>query len=270
MSIGICTSFFDIGRGGWEGPNLPPYLKRTNEEYFQRFEYMLQLDNIIVVHTENKFRNIFESYQKKHNNLFVIFDNFSWKNVFDNFSSKIEKIFNDPEFIKGIQQPWNPEYWSVDYLMINFLKPYFVNECIYMLKTKYNVECDMYAWIDFGYCRKKEDIVSKHWDYDFNPNKIHFFTTKKHVPLTTNIRDLIETNNVFIMGCHIVASEKNWLKLEYLSKNNIEKLIKMNQIDDDQTVLYMNYIENPDLFEMHYIEDYWFQIFTKFNEEYDD
>lgn len=267
--IALVTAFFDCGRSDWEGPHLPSYLKRTTDQYFERFENLLQLDNTIVVFTEYKFFSTFDNLQKKYPNLYVHYED-DWRIIWNKYRPQIEAVLSSKEYLAGIQQPWNPEYWSVDYLMVNFLKSYFVNEGIKALEDYFELKHDLYAWIDFGYARDISHIpLNFHWEYNFNPDKIHFFSFKQNVPLTTDIRNLIETNNVFIMGCHIVASKEKWKYLELVIKDNIEFLLKNNLCDDDQTLLYMCYIDNPDLFQIHYIDSNhgcgWFQIFHTFN-----
>ena len=51
-NISIVTAFFDIGRGGWtQDKGHPHYLLRTNETYIERFSYLAQLENEMVVFT---------------------------------------------------------------------------------------------------------------------------------------------------------------------------------------------------------------------------
>lgn len=263
MQPTIVTAFFDIGRGGWSEPGLPSYLKRTNDEYFQRFERMLKLENDIIVYTEANHEKRFDKYKKRKSNLTVIYvDN--WRNIWSEYREKIRIAMLAQKFELAIQQPWNPEYWNIDYVMINYLKAYFAHNAV----TFGHVKTDMVAWLDFGYPREDWQVPCNNWEYEFDPEKIHFFTTKNNVPDYTDLKRLIETNDVFIMGCHIVASPNKWEFLKDEIAHNISSLLEHNIVDDDQTVLYMCFIANPSLYEIHRVDvnlGDWFQIFMKWN-----
>lgn len=257
-NITIVTAMFDIGRGEW--PLDPPYLRRTLDTYFERFERLLKLDNHIIVHTSRDLEEKFRSYQHKHPNLTVI----GWedwrKDIWPEFFSPIEKIQN--EIKSMVRQPWNPEYWSVDYVMVNMLKSYFVN---YSIELGI-VDTDLVSWLDFGYARKDEDVPTNVWNCNLDSNKIHLFTIKPNISPQMSVIDNIITNDVWITGCHIVADKEGWKDLLVLVYANLNRLIDSNLIDDDQTVLQMAYCERPELFEIHHIDpNDWFCIMRKFN-----
>ena len=125
MTPTLVTAFFDIGRGSWSGP---AYLQRSTDHYFQCFERLLKLNNDIVVFTSNDLMHRFDHYKHIKKNLWVVgLEN--WKrDIWREFWKPIEQI--QKEVVKTVTQPWNPEYWSVDYVMVNMLKSYFVNYAI--------------------------------------------------------------------------------------------------------------------------------------------
>lgn len=264
-NITIVTAFFDIGRSTWQGfiggHPLPGYLKRTTDQYFECFERMLKLENDIVVFTSPELFHRFDSYKKQKPNLCVLSEDFHDRNP--KMREKISKIQNDPKFYGPVRQPFNPEYWSVDYVMVNLLKSEFVNRAI----DTGIVLTELVAWIDFGYCRDDSSVPIKSWSYDFDPDKIHFFSVKKFVPPHMNLREIINTNDVFIQGCHIVTSKYWWSRLQCEIDESLCVLFDNNWIDDDQTMLYMAYCRNPELYDIHYLDETkgWFQIFKEFN-----
>lgn len=257
-NITICTAFFDIGRGDWS--NGPSYLKRTTEQYFENFERLLTLDNEIVVYTSNDLLPKFRQYKQQKDNLVVI--GIDWQNIWSNFRPKIQKVFNREEFKKMLHQPWNPEYWSVDYVMVNFLKAYFVDSAIQTIK----LENELVAWIDFGYAREWKDVPTHSWNYDFDPNKMNMFTIKPNIPSSMDIYEVIAVNEVLITGCHIIGGKDQWRKLKDAMYNNIAKLLSFNIIDDDQSLLFMYYLEYPEDVVIRKIDpNDWFCVFRKFN-----
>lgn len=261
MIPNIVTCFFDIGRSDWVGPTLPHYIKRTTAEYFTNFERLLKLENRIIVFTSPDLVSRFDQY-KQHKYLDVI--GIDYKTIYPNTYEDIRRIQQLPEFKADIQQPYNPEYWSPDYVMVNLLKSFFVD---YAAEHGL-IDTDMVAWVDFGYARRDEDVPTSLWECDFNEDRIHVFTHKDSIPERIDVANIIERNEVYLMGCHIVASPSLWFALKLAMFDNMRLLLKNNMVDDDQTLLLMSYIQNKDFFEIHYTnQDYWFCLFTKYNKD---
>ena len=160
-----------------------------------------------------------------------------------------------------------PEYWNPNYVVINFLKSVFVNLAI----NNKLVSTELVAWLDFGYCRTADKVpASKKWSYDFDVNKMHLFNYKEYdnKPIT----DVIATNDVYILGAKIVGGKTAWPKFENLMKDSLIELGKTGLVDDDQTLMLMSTIKDPNLFELHRIPDHQlgldpFVIFKDFNKE---
>lgn len=266
--ISICTAFFDIGRSDWTGfiggHPLPGYLKRTTDEYFTNFERLLKLENDIIVFTSQDLLPRFEKYHLP--NLTVIaFDDWE-RDLHPEIRKRVMEIQQMPSFYNTLQQPYNPEYWSPSYVMVNLLKSYFVN---YAFEWDL-VQTEMVSWLDFAYMRSDENLPSNNkWSYDFDPNTIHLFSGKQNVPHSIDIKELVITNNVLIHGCHIVASKNNWRFLMEEIFNAMNRLLDNNLVDDDQSLLVAAYVANPNLYEIHYINENdggWFQAVKRFND----
>lgn len=259
MNPTIVTAFFDLGRGEWS--NGPSYLKRSTDHYFQCFERLLKLKNDIVVFTSNDLMHRFDHYKLVKPNLWVVGLEDWRRDIWPEFFEPIKQIQN--QMITHVDQPWNPEYWCPDYVMVNMMKSYFVN---YAIEFGF-VTNEMVAWVDFGMARENKDVPSDLWTYDFDPKKIHFFSIKTFVPKHMNLPDIIKTNDVWIIGTYFIASKENWKKLLSFIYGNIKYLISMNLIDDDQTAMYMCYCQYPEMFEIHYIDtNDWFCLFRNFND----
>jgi protein YibB len=262
--ISIVTAFFDIGRGDWTpSKGLPHYLQRTTDTYFDRFANMAKLDNTIVVYTsEDLAEKVWELRKGKESETVVVVVDF--EKEFDEYRDSIRKIQNNPDYLAKINpnQIKNPEYWSADYVLVNMLKSHFVNHAI----GSGVISTDLVAWLDFGYCREDNTLNNvKLWNYPFNKEKIHFFNIKDYKG--TSITDIIANNDVHITGPCIVASQSMWPELEKLVDKSFRELLDKNLIDDDQTLLLMSYLTQPDSFELHPISpNDWFIAFRKYNE----
>ena len=260
-NITIVTAFFDIGRSNWTPDNgHPHYLQRTNETYMERFSYMSQLENEIIVYTTSDFKQRILDYRQDRPTKII-------ETSLDEYSelrNKISAVQQSEKFQKLIHpsQVKNPEYWNADYVVVNALKSSFVNKAI----QANVIETDLVAWMDFGYCRDETTLDGvRFWEYPFDKEKIHFFNIKDWVE-GTFIQDVIANNDVHITGPCIVADKKMWPTLEALVYHSIDELLKNNLIDDDQTLLLMSYLQKPELFELHPVSNQdWFVAFRDYN-----
>lgn len=260
--ITIVTAFFDIGRGNWTPERgLPHYLQRSNDTYFERFAHLAKLENDMVIFTSEEFVDQIKKIREGKNTEINVVD---FPTPFIEFRKQIQKVQESKEYQALINpaQVKNPEYWNADYVVVNLLKSSFVNRAISMNM----VHTDLVAWLDFGYCREPSTLNGVTlWQYPFDKEKIHFFNIKEYNG--TSLTDIIANNDVHVTGPMIVASQKMWPKLEELVDKSFRELIKNDLIDDDQTLLLMSYLQQPESFELHPIlPNDWFIAFKEYNE----
>ncbi|AWL28095.1 hypothetical protein DJ533_05605 [Acinetobacter defluvii] len=265
MSITIITAFFDIGRGGWSVENGHPcYLQRSNDKYFKYFSNLAQLENDMVVFTSRDY--VDQIKEIRGNKPTTIIDICLDDNFF-NIKQQISKIQNSEAFREniGTEQLQNPEYWSPEYVLVTNLKSYFVNQAI----QKGLIHGDLAAWVDFGYCRNLKTLSKiKKWNFTFSKHKVHFFSIKKTFELTAeNVQHAIFNNQAFIIGGVIVAAPEKWIDFFKLVYTCQKQMLAQNVVDDDQGVYLQALLEQPDLFEIHYLgEDQWFDVFKRYDE----
>jgi len=252
--ITIVTAFFDIGRGDWTpDKGLPHYLQRSTDEYIKRFSYLASLDNDMVIYTSKELEaTIAECRKGKEDKTAILV--VDYENEFKDLKNSVDRIQKSKEFQSKIHpsQISNPEYWNKDYVIINWLKTFFVNHAI----RSGNINTELSAWIDFGYCRSIDTLGgATKWEYDFNPEKIHLFNYKEFDTSRT-ILDVISTNDVHILGAKIVAGIQAWDIMHQLMAHSAQELIKNDLIDDDQTLMLISSLLKPEYFELHKIPDH--------------
>lgn len=268
MNSTIVTAFFDTGRGEVpsviRGRQVPGYQRRTFDEYFYYFNFLASMKNDMIIFTEPRFADAINQIRASHGNLentrVLVYDN-----GLDDFKELLDAmniVLNSDEYVNMVDNPHLIEYWNAKYNLVNFLKSHFVTQAYEqgLIKT------DIAAWIDFGYCRNYESLSpSLKWDYDFNKDKIHLFNLRELEPQRP-VEDIIKTGDVYIMGCHIVAGSHMWSQLRDLVFDNVNELLDRNLTDDDQTMLLLSYLKNPNIFELHPVDpSNWFIMFNKFN-----
>lgn len=257
MNTTIVTAFYDLGRGDWEGEangqQIAPYIKRTTDTYFERFERLCKIANPIVCFTESKYEERIKAIRSDINVIAI-------DDVFENHQEVmdlIEKAQKNQEFISLVKSPASPEYWSPKYVAINFFKSFFVAYAQEMRLIK----TPNAAWIDFGYCREKLFEDGFEWNFDTN-DKINLFNIK---PLDdTPIFSIVRSGDVYIQGCHIVAPAFRWKELKVHMIESLRRLLSVGFIDDDQTMLLMSYRMYPEIYKLNYVDPSdWFVAFKR-------
>lgn len=268
-NITIVTSFFDIGRETWTADKgLPHYLYRKTQTYFDRFANMAQLNNEMVIFTSHDLVDKVKEYRKGKEDITTVVG-IDYADEFKEIRLAIATIQTNPDYQKLIdpKQVRNPEYWSPDYVLVNTLKSHFVNRAI----TNHKVSNELVAWVDFGYCRNVEEFIKgTEWNYDFDPEKMHLFELKEFDIENKTILDLIVNNDVHMTGGAIVGGKSVWPTFDRLIQHAFTELHNNNLVDDDQTLLLMAYLFNPNMFEIKKVthgED-WLRhnsVFNKYN-----
>lgn len=267
-NITIVTAFFDIGRSTWTpDKGLPHYLHRETLTYLDRFSIMAMLDNDMIVYTSSDLVDKVMSYRKgKEDKTKVIA--VDYVNEFKEMRLAIASVQTNPEFQAMINpyQVRNPEYWSADYVLVNLLKSIFVNRAI----SDNLVNTELVAWVDFGYCRNKEEFIKgTEWNYDFDTDKMTLFRLKEFDTSRT-IQDIIINNDVHMTGGAIIGGKSVWPSFLGLIQHSFNELYRHNMIDDDQTYLLMASLLKPELFKIYDVthgED-WLRhnsVFKKYN-----
>ena len=271
--ISIVTAFFDIGRGNLphqkNGKDLPSYMHRSNDKYFEYFNNLAKIKNDMVVYTTSDFAEKILKIRESHGNLnntnIVILDSYDIEDV-SSIKIKMSEIMLSQDFISKVSNPSNLEYWNVDYNLIMLLKPSYVADAI----SKGYVKNNQVAWIDFGYCRDQNTIpFTDEWTYPFDYNKINMFNMK-NVDQAGSIESIVYSGDVYIQGCHIVSGKKGWEWLKNSVFESMHYLMNVGLVDDDQTLFFISYLKNKDKFVLrHNSPDDWFRIFKDYNKKGD-
>jgi protein YibB len=268
--ISIVTNFFDIGRG-----NLPPVVRnrvlphfqhRNVETYFAYFNELAKLKNDMVVYTTKDFsERIFDirnNYGLAEKTNIVVMDHFL-PSEFNDIKKRVSEVLESSSFYEKVDKPHFVEYWWPDYIMIQFMKIFYINHAI----SSNLIKNDLTAWIDFGYCRNTTSLPpSNKWNYNFDKEKIHLFSLRPVEP-NRPIDDIIYKGDVYIMGCHMVAGTEKWKKFKDYVYNSMILLLNNNLVHYDQTLYLMSYLMHPDEFHLRYIDPAdWFVVLKNYND----
>ena len=267
-NISIVTAFFDIGRGNWTpDKGHPHYLQRSPDTYLERFGYLAQMENQMVVYTtEDMAPRVWALRSGKEDITHVIVTDPRETHV--GMRDQIVRVQTSEEFKDRLNptQAKNPEYWNPDYVLTTDLKAYYANLAV----QDHLVTNEMVSWIDFGYCRSMANIPpSKKWVYNFNPEKIHLFDYKDYD--NKPVERFVLDNDVYILGAKAVAHQNMWPHMDRLMKKSFDWLNENNLVDDDQGLWLLSYLMEKEKFEMHRIPDHQlghdpFVLFNAFND----
>jgi len=255
VNTSIVTAIYDLDRNNWDkapqalsAPHPGFFVRSLTGEgsYFTSFEVMLRIKNDITVFTEEKLRPLFEELQRNHSNIKVYYrDIYS---IFNKELDTIKRIQSLDSYKNGQTFPGNPQIWNSGYVLVNYLKAWFINEAMKEAELNDNV-----AWLDFGYFKNSHGIekgMSFDIEYDFT-EKIHFIQIMDIALPLTSIRNIIRGNQVFIMGGFFVTPKSLAAKCWELMQDSFSYLANQDLMDQDQTLMFLAWQRHPEYFEVH-------------------
>jgi protein YibB len=268
--ITIVTAFFDIGRSDWTKPihgrQMPHYIPRSTDTYFGYFENLAKIKNDMIIYTSADLEDRVKDIRSRNApDAKTIVKTIDFQETVKSMKPKILSVMQRKEFVDMIIDPHMPEYWNADYVLVNYMKTDFIVDAF---ETGL-IDTELAAWIDFGYARNDKTIPSNGlWKYSFDPAKMHYFN-KQPINLDRPIFDVTRHNDVYIMGCHMVGGRDAWKMNLSLNQMNLSSMLNCGFVDDDQTILLMNYRTVPDKIELHPIDadlNGWYVAMLNFNE----
>ena len=255
MKISIVTAIYDLDRDNWDKASQasaaphPRFFVRSligEGSYFASFEVMLRMKNDITVFTEEKLRPLFEELQRKHSNIKVYYrDIYS---IFNKELDTIKRIQSLDSYKNSQTFPGNPQIWNCGYILVNYLKAWFINEAMKETELNNNI-----AWLDFGYFKNSHGIereMSFDMEYNFS-EKIHFIQIMDIALPLVSIETIIKGNQVFIMGGFFVTPKSLAAKCWELMQDSFNYLASKDLMDQDQTLMFLAWQRYPEYFEVH-------------------
>jgi protein YibB len=258
----IVTAFIDIGRARWSRnrvglKKVPRFLDRSVDTYIESFRRLTRLKNEILVFGESglraklgnlpsnvKFLDLGEDYLSQHQELL----------------EEISQVQRNPIFKKFINDPRMPEYWSPEYVLVNFLKATFVNRAI----SDYSSSEKTFAWIDFGYAKDFTTIpTSEPWVVP-TTGRLEIFAFEDPM-LARPVFKYTRENKVVIQGCHLIGPATSWVEFQQLMEFAIKAFLSVGMIDDDQGLMLLAVQKHPEIFGVNRAIPGWFNVFDHFN-----
>lgn len=253
----LVTAYFNIGR-----ESFSETYARGNDKYVNYFKFWARMKNDLIVYTQKEFEDeiieIRDSFGlKEWTKVIVIDDIYSLLPEVYQRMCEIEKddYFKKYRYIKNCPDN-NAKY---DYIM--FLKSWCLKDSF---EKKY-IKNEFVAWIDFGFNHggrffSDEMDFDFTWKYDFE-DKIYIAGItgdKTNKP----VFHMIQSGEVFIQGATYIMPVKFVSDYYDMMLNAINSLLDVGFIDDDQTILYMAYLKNKEMF--NYYECDWMMLIKKY------
>ena len=156
--------------------------------------------------------------------------------------------------VKYRRHPWMPESCNPLYDYVTYLKAYFTADAV----NRGLAGTDITAWIDFGFNHGGCTYINSQ-DFDIIltdknlSNKIHIFAVDDLDD--TPIFEIVRNMHTYIAGAVTIAPSNMWQTLADLYRRAAVSLGQCGFADDDQTLAVMAYRANPEVFEVHHIDD---------------
>lgn len=248
--ITIVTWFFDIGRKDWKG------FERDNSTYANYFKFWARVKNHLIIYTEPKMaeqvKKIRADYGLSDKTTVIVIEDVR---TVDNYVYKlINTAISNKLAVKYRRHPWMPEACNPMYNYVTYLKAHLTADAI----NRGLVTTKTVAWIDFGFNHggatypKSEEFAVTLTDKGLS-DKIHIFAVDEldNVPIFEIVRNM----HTYIAGAVTIAPVILWQELADLYRQAAISLGQCGFADDDQTLAVMAYRANPELFEVHQMDN---------------
>ncbi len=263
--ITVVTAFFDLGRAEWKtGNKKESPFQRSNDHYFKYFSYLATLKNPMVIfiapeHLERVLELRRDAGLESSTYILTIGNLFQVP-ALELLAAEVQSRMT-PSLRAWTRFPKSPEFNYSHYVVLDALKSIFVNTAI----DSRVVPTDQVAWLDFGYVRDEKCFDStKPWRFDCG-NKINLFHMRPIDDLP--IYKALQRGYVYFQGGCKIGPTNAWHAFSEVIDSSLASLLKVDLVDDEQTLLLMAYRQNPDLYRIHAVDRRdWRVVIRFFNE----
>jgi GR25 family glycosyltransferase involved in LPS biosynthesis len=263
MNCCYITSYFDINRSQWKT------FARTFEDYLLYFQPFLPLfdktkttDELIVFIDDRHIHKLDDLLTDTHairlipiNESFLTQYLHCWKLL-----ETERRIMNSPEFkaLVGDRMTY-PECRYPEYTLINHSKIDFIAYAI-----NFNLSlADYFAWVDFGFFSKSENIPTTLLDLrKFDLSCINYTLIN---PISNQDSDVYYTLKYApekIGGFFFLGRRDVLLRYQTLYHDSLAEFHSMNIVDDDQALALYCYFKSPNLFAFNTSNFGWHNVFV--------
>jgi GR25 family glycosyltransferase involved in LPS biosynthesis len=261
--ITYITAFIDINRNSWSNFN------RTFEDYFKAFEPFLKLfdskmcdsDNMIVFIDDNYYSILENKINNTNIRLIPITTNNlpKWKYI-----EKESEIMKNQKFIELLGNRTKfPEHNYPEYTLINHSKIDLVCKAI----DEYEKTNEYFAWVDFGFFSKSENIPSRLLDINnLDKDKINYSLIN---PIETKDSDIyysLKYAPEVIGGFWFFGSKEKMKMYQEIYMKTFLQFQEMGIADDDQHIALQCYFNNKELFSLKQIYG-WHKVLKRYQKK---
>ena len=260
------TALYDIGRSEWL------HWSRGFDLYLQYFESTLKLDVPMAIFVDKSLKNFIEEKRKdKENKTKIYFRDFTELELYKQ-KSCIEHVLADDKFRENNEMLNNPEGSSSDYIILMNNKPHLVK----FVANKNPFNTTHFFWMDAGYGHAIDgygDEMEFPKDHTWTPCKL--LETRGKVTILKmwdlqRFEDYLKDPNTLhkknilpvFAGGFSGGDAKAVAEYHEVYDKVFNTLLYNDIVDDDQSISYHTYRENPGLFNL--VDGSWFDIFKVF------
>ena len=262
MSICYVTAFLDLNRD-----KLKKF-SRSFSTYLLHFLPLVRLmkkeNESLVIFIDEKHFNIIQRYCQDNPKIILIKINRNYlreNSIVWRMLDREKIIMNSQEFKNLIGgRILYPEHNNPEYTMINHAKIDFVNLAIQNTKSQF----PYYAWIDFGYFQKIDNIPNSLLDINkLHPTRITYTLINKLNELDENVLYTLLVAPERIGGFFFFGKKETLIEYQKLYHDMLKMFQDSGIADDDQHVALRCYYKNPDMFDLVYLGG-WHKALTQF------
>lgn len=262
------TGYFDIDRSNWKN------FSRTFDEYLENFKPFIPLftenkvfDELIVF-IDDRHLSKMEAIKSDNIKLIPINEKFLVDNLWcwqrleternimksDTFKSIVGQRIHFPECSY-------PEYTSINHCKIDFVS-YVIQNSLSLLST--------FAWVDFGFFSKKENIPKKLLDLQkFDMSRVNYTLINKLDNRDSDVMYTLKNAPERVGGFFFLGSKEVLLDYQKTYHDALREFADKGICDDDQGLVVNIYFKNPSMFSFNKSNFGWHKVLVA-NQRSDD
>ena len=239
-TITLVTTFYDIGRSGWDTS------KRSNDVYFRNCEKVLKQRYPLYIFTTEEFKDRCAEIRRKTDPML-----YYTRIIIIPYHEL--KYHNQRDRIHEIQQRTNtircsePEYTKPDYIIVIYNKFQFLERA----STENPYRSHYFQWIDFGIHDNLLRVNCDQQIFDktlYKPGKLRL---RGFLPVTTlTSRETFYSMKRETVAATLMGGDATTIKhITRLFEEEVERLFSMGLVNQEQYVYYWLMCQTPELFD---------------------
>ena len=241
----IVTAYFDIGRNDFKA------IPRENNQYINYFRFWASIKNRMIIYTQSCFKDQIMQIRKEvgleGKTEIIVVDDIG--KIYPSLLEQMKKV-SENHYFTDIRILENATSNIANYSYLMLLKSWFLFDA-----SKRVPKDSLISWVDFGFNHGNDLYLNSSefeflWEPKVDKNKVTVFALKPYDGKP--IFEIVRTLEDYMIGTVILLPPALAESLNSLYLESMSNLLSVGLIDDDQLILLMSVLKDPNKFNVIY------------------